>query len=650
MPPSAILLVRAMADPLPGRITKGFAPAALASAEWERAAQNRLGAFYASAVRPIWGPVPSSTAAVLFADDGELLACLARDLASGAPLGWWWHSILRHFPSRLPGSWAAVWAEQPRYIPAALGYLEARQLAAKVLERIAPVQAWNLLMAVLREFNLPGLTMTRGPTGVREPRSSEPDTLPTVWRAENAAAGPAEETAELGQSAPAAIARLPWEYHVPRASTPPELGYERRALLGVALLLRRSPQAVFAPSFALQFSAWVRAEESRGRAQAADPPPSHILPGTVERRERAHWEAGPAPAPGLSTCVEGAFLPAAEPDRPDGQQRGSPLAGKFGHSMDELRQSRARVLDASAATVASTPAEPNQPHGHRRDSARAETTYPTADQLPQSLARAWREADVPASTVASTRAREWEAGEFTRAGGILYLIHLLRRLELLRHFDTGLGAWELLELLARCLLDDAGNLADDAIWAALAHLAGRDPRTPPGSGFEPQRTYTAPESWMEFAGIEYAGARRFARFRSRGMEIWSAEGFLVLDSEDAAHPAGAAARITSSRRRKLRRAARVRPIRLSVSPELRRFLHFVLPFARWRLERALRGIRVEDALLRAGRLYVTATHVDLVMPMNEISVPVRLAGLDANPGWAPELGRVVNFHFVQEGY
>jgi hypothetical protein len=199
--------------------------------------------------------------------------------------------------------------------------------------------------------------------------------------------------------------------------------------------------------------------------------------------------------------------------------------------------------------------------------------------------------------------------------------------------------------LARCLLDDGGNLADDAIWAALAHLAGRDPRTPPGAGFEAQHTYTAPESWME-----YAGTSRFARFRSRGMEIWSAEGFLVLDSEDAERPPGAAPRMTWSLRRKLRRAAKVRPIRLSVSPDLRRFLHFVLPYARWRLERALRGIRVEDALLRAGRLYVTATHVDLVMPMSEVSVPVRLAGLDANPGWAPELGRVVNFHFVQEGY
>lgn len=57
-----------------------------------------------------------------------------------------------------------------------------------------------------------------------------------------------------------------------------------------------------------------------------------------------------------------------------------------------------------------------------------------------------------------------------------------------------------------------------------------------------------------------------------------------------------------------------------------------------------------EALLRAGTLYISRTHIDLVMGMPQISVPVRIAGLDANPGWIPELGRVITFHFVQEGF
>jgi hypothetical protein len=245
-------------------------------------------------------------------------------------------------------------------------------------------------------------------------------------------------------------------------------------------------------------------------------------------------------------------------------------------------------------------------------------------------------AETPARTTAP---RQWEEGEPTRAGGILYLIHFIRQNELLRHFDIGLGGWTLVDLLGRCLLADIRDLAEDAIWTALAHLDGRDPGTPPAT-FMPRATYKAPASWL--SGIS---ASRFARFRSRGVELWTDEGFLSLDSVECAQLCGVHKRFSAAQRRTFRRAAAVRLLATSVSLELRRFLHFVLPYARWRLSRALHGIDLNEALLRKGTLYVTETHVDLVMPMSEIAVPIRMAGLDANPGWAPEFGRVITFHF-----
>ena len=57
------------------------------------------------------------------------------------------------------------------------------------------------------------------------------------------------------------------------------------------------------------------------------------------------------------------------------------------------------------------------------------------------------------------------------------------------------------------------------------------------------------------------------------------------------------------------------------------------------------GDLVRDLLVCPGQLYVTATHVDLVMPLDAITIPVRLAGLDRNPGWLPDFGRVILFHF-----
>jgi hypothetical protein len=50
-------------------------------------------------------------------------------------------------------------------------------------------------------------------------------------------------------------------------------------------------------------------------------------------------------------------------------------------------------------------------------------------------------------------------------------------------------------------------------------------------------------------------------------------------------------------------------------------------------------------LRKPGRLLVGRTHVDLTMGLDQIAVPIRRAGLDRDPGWVPDLGRIVAFHF-----
>jgi hypothetical protein len=48
----------------------------------------------------------------------------------------------------------------------------------------------------------------------------------------------------------------------------------------------------------------------------------------------------------------------------------------------------------------------------------------------------------------------------------------------------------------------------------------------------------------------------------------------------------------------------------------------------------------------AGAVRVSATHVDLVTSLEAISLPVRRAGLDRNPGWLSDFGRVITFWFI----
>lgn len=55
-----------------------------------------------------------------------------------------------------------------------------------------------------------------------------------------------------------------------------------------------------------------------------------------------------------------------------------------------------------------------------------------------------------------------------------------------------------------------------------------------------------------------------------------------------------------------------------------------------------------STFLHPGRLVVSRTHVDLVVPLGGVDLAARASGLDQDPGWVPELGRVVLFHFEED--
>jgi hypothetical protein len=54
---------------------------------------------------------------------------------------------------------------------------------------------------------------------------------------------------------------------------------------------------------------------------------------------------------------------------------------------------------------------------------------------------------------------------------------------------------------------------------------------------------------------------------------------------------------------------------------------------------------IADILQESATLYVTRTHIDVIFTLNQIRLDARVAGLDRNPGWVPELARVIAFHY-----
>lgn len=70
---------------------------------------------------------------------------------------------------------------------------------------------------------------------------------------------------------------------------------------------------------------------------------------------------------------------------------------------------------------------------------------------------------------------------------------------------------------------------------------------------------------------------------------------------------------------------------------------------RVRMRRALRqyaGLDLAEVVRRRGWVSATATHLDVLYPLDEVELRLRRLGLDSDPGWVPWFGRIVAFHFV----
>ena len=207
----------------------------------------------------------------------------------------------------------------------------------------------------------------------------------------------------------------------------------------------------------------------------------------------------------------------------------------------------------------------------------------------------------------------------TAFGGVFYLVNVMTHLELPHVFEpgwrlaSGAGAWQTLELLGLGLLDRrARRVADDPIWEALRVLDGRPRGVNLGAEMVRPRTRRLPRQWVD-------------RDDPRG--------FRILTVASGRPPTGGRPAALVSR----------------ASPAAIDWVAMVAPFVRWRIARALgpgSGSRdVVAALRRPARVLVGATHVDLEISLKDISVPVRRAGLDLDPGWQPAFGRIIRFHF-----
>jgi hypothetical protein len=633
LPPAAVLVVRSLADPLPGRL----APRpddVRAPAEWEGAVRAALADRWRGAARPGRGPVPAGANAVLFADTAEMIAAFARDACAGDVGQWWWKALMKELPGAPVAALTALWTREARHVPAALEHLAGTGDADRVAAALPPAQAARILAAVALAFEAPALLAAPPPAplpGAAHPsfRASGDDhgapSVPTPapprvdglpGRADGLparAATPLERPRGVHSSTPAAWAGL-----LPADAVPRGLAPEQEALVGLGLVLHRAPLVARGTPFVARFVRW--------RADAAG------RPSPADRRS----DSDPSTGTGVDLSVPRAPIPPwtslAEPESASGTEAARRAADRDDrtHGADPL------AIDPPPSTAAAQQEreggraipEPAA-HHHPRPSAsldEADEAADTTDRPPAHIVVKVVNSTPPRGTdetpLAAQDAEPWEVRIFSPpveearvasgACGVFFLVNVLRSMDFFRlldeHFGVApvVGGWGWVELAARALLGpDAAGLADDPLWRLLAEVDGRDPEELPGAGFPPVSIDRLPDAWIELFG----GAPP------------SPEPSPLLGMEG--------------------------PV------ELRRFLDVIIPVVRARIGAALRAVGadpdegLETALFRReGTVDATRTHVDVHMAVDQVTLPVRLAGLDANPGWVPELARVVTFYFA----
>ena len=442
LPPAAILVVRALRDPLPQRLRldrAGIRP----PPEWEHAVATSLDHLARGAARPAHKAVGANAAAVLFADRAELLACLLADWAAGAISSrWWWRLVVRGSPDVAVPAELRAW---PTYVPAAFAALAERGAAVAVAAALPPEEALATARSVAASFGVP---VPRG----EEARAE--DQLPAIAASGSPAKRVSQEH-DVTRTAPAwspvAATLLP---SVPEARAS-GLRAEQRLLLAVALGIRRAPAAMRIPS--------ELPPEERPAASSADPSPAELPSDGPTVSGRAAGAAAPAAA------TPGSSPPAAGPDAERPNVRVEP---------------RTRPPNVHWREPATDPPPPAAtapvPRAHAAVRADEVASAPVADLTRAAPART-HEPDTEGLPLFGPAVQ-------TRLGGLFFLVNVGIDLGLYGDFTQparpgiALDVWDFLTLAGRQLARGAG---DDAVWRLLAELAGRGPDDPPGAGSVP---------------------------------------------------------------------------------------------------------------------------------------------------------------------
>jgi hypothetical protein len=687
--PAAIVCIRRLNDPRPRTVSLARGNTHLPP-EWQESVRASIEHLARRAPHPAREYVGADEQCVVFADRAELLAALADDwCAHRAMTRWWWQSLFKETINS--GRLVKLWQDSPEYVPGALEHLARRAHATRFVAALAEASARAILHSLTRRFALSRLEAALSAAPHVEPKqpdeepplleSSRPDRLTENTRL-------ATREFDAGEA--------PWRNIVPESHAD-DLPLAQQCLLGVGLVLQRAPALARSISFAHRVNAWLNSrapsdQPANARASSAartkephdarsapqiDSAPQPLAAPTRDASDEHVDSNAPSPISDLAVVqnshapqVSGAGVePSQSRDEREsalGDARESASLSKTVPAHDVARAVRSDAVEVAASDagllasiVESGDAGVNGVELEREDSERVSLVTATETQVELPEIHESSLASITESEAMAEARPALIAHVETCYGGLFHLVNLSLFLELYGDFTSpsepgiALPIWDFVALLGRRLC--GAGVETDPVWPLLAELAGRGEAQAPGADFAPPDEWRVPVGWLRVfpQGAAWTWTTTQDAQAQTRLQIIHPAKFLLLDVP-LDKEAGAERQLARELEvyaaafdGKLERAAR--PYKTRGRTSLARWVERLHAFVRARLRRALGTSDARRAARlvceRRASVFVTTTHVDIVMRLAELPFEVRVAGLDRDPGWVPAAGRFVAFHF-----
>ena len=586
--PAEILYIRHLEDPMPGKLFEGMSSRKVNIA-WAKSLQQVLDEKYTGAFRPSTGVIPGNATAVCFSDESELLSCLCYDLAGNlAHTRWWWKSCLRVFSRQThPGDRIAqIFLEKLELVPAIVGNLQQWNKITAIAPVLNETAAEKIIAGL---FNVHAINQV-GVAGFQE-------TQAFPGRTDNKLSVEIEEN----KSQFLDERRRHWDALL--AIIQSVSGIENyqpavQRLVGIALSLIKVPAMARNADYLKVMDTWIN-----NRFSVSRDVPFHKSDATDSKEVIVENDRLIFADPEVTAT---SWLEQHESSEVDIENEIQPE--DHNNDPDDLQSI------PSKSQVKASRAE-RETHGRRGSGigdqlARTENQPDLRVQKSGELAQEVEAKTEPAK-MPDFEASQSEETEQTIAN---------RELGVVPHAEEGPEVDEKQDWLEGSPFTLSSDLIDAVIntrWAGLFYLINVIDK------LDIVNRLDAPETSLSRLGSW--------RFLVRIADVLVAEDILsdpLCEALEAMHLSFETDLASASIEEDI----------------LNEVIDFLLGLDGFDDKKA--GQPEFSHLLKCpGRVYFTSSHVDIVISMDQVKLPIRMAGLDFNPGWQPLFGRVIQFHF-----